>query len=82
VGGIRYQIRDGVNGYLVSSVEEAADRIVQVVKDPDLRSRLGREAHESVRQNFLITRSIEQDLDLINAFIPEFRLSDAVKQYE
>ncbi len=81
VGGIRYQIRDGVNGFLVSSVEEAADRIVQVVKDPDLRYRLGQEAQESVRRNFLLTRSIEQDLDLISAFIPEFRLSDAVEEY-
>ncbi len=82
VGGIRYQIRDGVNGFLVSSVEEAADRIVQVITDPDLRNRLGREAHESVRRNFLLTRSIEQDLDLIGAIKPEFRLSDAVKKYE
>ncbi|RXE56297.1 glycosyl transferase family 1 [Methanoculleus taiwanensis] len=82
VGGIRYQIRDGVNGFLVSSVEEAADRIVQVINDPDLRDRLGREAHESVRRNFLLTRSIEQDLDLIGAIKPEFRLSDAVKMYE
>ncbi len=82
VGGIRYQIRDGVNGFLVSSVEEAAGRIVQVVKDPDLRDRLGREARESVRRNFLLTRSIEQDLDLISAIKPEFRLSDAMKKYE
>jgi trehalose synthase len=81
-GGIRYQIRDGVNGFLVSSVEEAAERIVQVVGDPDLRDRLGREARESVRRDFLLTRSIEQDLDLINAFIPEFRLADTVKKYE
>ncbi|MBA7474670.1 Trehalose synthase [subsurface metagenome] len=82
VGGIRYQIRDGVNGFLVSSVEEAAGRIVQVVKDPDLRDRLGREARESVRRNFLLTRSIEQDLDLIGAIKPEFRLSGAMKKYE
>jgi trehalose synthase len=82
VGGIRYQIRDGENGFLVSSVEEAADRIVQLIRDPELRDRLGREAKESVRQNFLLTRSIEQDLDLISAFQPEFRLSDAVQKYQ
>jgi glycosyltransferase involved in cell wall biosynthesis len=37
VGGIRYQVEDGVNGFLVSSIEEAAARIVQVIKDTDLR---------------------------------------------
>ena len=33
VGGIRYQIQDGVNGFLVDSVPEAAERIVQLLKD-------------------------------------------------
>ncbi|MDG6258004.1 MAG: glycosyltransferase [Methanomicrobiaceae archaeon] len=81
VGGIRYQIRDGENGFLVSSVEETADRIVQLIRDPDLRDQMGREAKESVRQNFLLTRSIEQELDLFGAFEPEFNLSDAVQKY-
>jgi trehalose synthase len=31
VSGIRYQIEDGENGYLVSSIEEAAERIVKLV---------------------------------------------------
>src|SRR5215475_11285531 len=33
VGGIRHQIEDGMNGFLVSSVEEAAARLVQLIKD-------------------------------------------------
>src|SRR4030065_1092509 len=33
VGGIRYQIEDGVNGFLVSSIEEGAARPGPVVKD-------------------------------------------------
>ena len=37
VGGIRVQIEDGVNGFLVDSPEECARRIVQVLEDPDLR---------------------------------------------
>ena len=32
VGGIRLQITDGDNGFLVNSVDEAAERIVQVLK--------------------------------------------------
>jgi len=34
VGGIRRQIEDGVNGFLVESVEQAAERIVRILKDP------------------------------------------------
>ncbi len=75
VGGIRYQIQDGVNGFLVSSVDEAAERIVQVLRDPDLGQRLGRAAHETVRERFLFTRTIEHYLDLIGSFEPEFRLN-------
>jgi len=63
-----------VNGFLVSSVDEAAERIVQLLRDPDLGQRLGRAAHETVRERFLFTRTIEQYLDLISSFEPEFRL--------
>ncbi|MGB5924975.1 MAG: glycosyltransferase [Dehalococcoidia bacterium] len=81
-GGIRYQIEDGVNGFLVSSVEEAAERIVQLVKDKELRVQLGKKARETVRQKFLMTRYLEQYLDLLNSFEPDFRLSDAMGIYE
>ncbi len=75
VGGIRCQIDDGVNGYLVSSVDEAAERIVRLLRDPDLAERMGRAAQEKVRECFLFTRTVEQYLDLIGAFEPEFRLT-------
>jgi trehalose synthase len=64
VGGIRYQIEDGVNGFLVSSIEETAERIVQLVNDRELRNEMGRKARETVRENFLLTRYVEQHLDL------------------
>ena len=64
VGGIRYQIEDGVNGFLISSVEEAAKRMVELVNDMELRDERGRKARESVRKNFLLTRYLEQHLDL------------------
>lgn len=64
VGGIRYQIEDGVNGFLVSSVEQTAERIVELVNDKELRNEMGRNARESVRKKFLLTRYLEQHLDL------------------
>ncbi len=64
VGGIRYQIEDGVNGFLVSSVEETAKRIVELINDMELRNEMGLKAREIVRKNFLLTRYLEQHLDL------------------
>ncbi len=81
-GGIRYQIEDGVNGFLVSSIREAAGRIVQLVKDKELGVQLGKKARETVRQKFLLTRYLEQYLDLLNSFEADFRLSDTMSIYE
>jgi len=75
VGGIRDQITDGVNGYLVSTIEEAADRIVTLVRDKALRDEMGRKARETVREKFLMTRYLEQYLDLFNSFHPVFELT-------
>ena len=74
VGGIRYQIQDGENGFLVSSIEEAAKRIVQLVKDKGLNKRMGKRAKESVTKYFLLTRYLEQYLDLFNSFETVYRL--------
>ena len=74
-GGIRYQIKDGSNGFLVSSNEEAAARIVQLINDNTLREQLGQKAKESVRKHFLLTRLLEQYLDLFSSFETTFRLT-------
>jgi trehalose synthase len=74
VGGIRYQIEDGINGFLVSSIEEAAQRIVQLLKDEELRKRMGQKARETVRKRFLMIRLLEQYLDLLGSFETIYRL--------
>ncbi len=66
--GIRYQIKDGENGFPVSFLEETAKRIVQLLKNPQLRDRLGKKAKEPVRKRFLLTRYLEQYLDLFRSF--------------
>jgi trehalose synthase len=75
VGGIRHQIEDGVSGFLVEDIEQAAERIVRLVKDPQLRHQMGASAHESVRQRFLMSRLMEDWMDLIGAFETSFRLN-------
>jgi len=76
VGGIRYQIESGVNGFLVSSVEEAAECIVRLLKDEKLREEIGQKARETVREKFLLTRYVEQYLDLFAAFDKDFHLQE------
>jgi len=67
VGGIRRQITDGENGFLVDTVEQAAERIVQLVQTPGLRARLGEQARETVRQKFLMSRLLEDWIEVIGA---------------
>lgn len=74
VGGIRCQIEDGVNGFLVSSHREAALRIVALLKDEKLRRTMGERARETVRQKFLLPRLIEEELDLYSSFESDFKL--------
>jgi trehalose synthase len=73
VGGIRYQIEDGVNGFLVSSPKEAAKRMVQLIKSEKLRRSMGKKARETVKKKFLLTRYLEQYLDLFRSFETIYR---------
>ncbi len=65
VGGIRLQIEDGVTGFLVDSVDECADRAVELVRNPSLRTNLGRAARDRVRERFLTPRELEDYLHLM-----------------
>ncbi len=56
VGGIRTQIENGQNGYLVDTPEECGEVIVSLIKNPELRARMGAAARESVRRDFLLPR--------------------------
>ena len=69
VGGIRLQIKDGVNGYLVDSPEQAARRMVQLAQDPALRSRLGKTARETVRERFLMPSLALDYLRVVQAHV-------------
>lgn len=75
VGGICRQIVDGENGFLVSSVDEAAARIVQLLRDDGLCRQMGERARATVRQHFLLSRYLEQYLDLFASIQPRFEIA-------
>ena len=76
-GGIRYQINNGENGFLVSSVEEAAEKIVLLLKDPELCRKMGEAGREKVRGHLLLTRLLENYLDLFNSIETVYRFRDS-----
>ena len=66
VGGIPLQIADGETGFLVDSPEQAAERSIELLEDPELGSRLGLAGKEHVRTHFLTPRLLRDYLKLFS----------------
>jgi len=64
VGGIPMQIIDGVNGFLVHSVEGAAFRARQLLNNAEMAKEMGERGRDHVRTNFLMTRQIRDYLSV------------------
>jgi len=58
VGGISLQIKHKYSGLLCHSIEGAAFGVKQLLNSPDYAKKLGENAKENVRNNFLLTRHI------------------------
>jgi trehalose synthase len=63
-GGIPMQFPRGYDRYLISTVQECADRMVELLRDPSRRATFGRDAREHVRQHFLMPRLLRDELQL------------------
>jgi trehalose synthase len=63
-GGITLQIDDGVDGFLVDSVETAGKRAYELLNDPARANAMGAAGREHVRRHFLSTRELEDWLRL------------------
>ena len=69
VGGIKLQIENGKNGFLVSSSQETAKRITQLLNNLQLEKKLGKTARETVREKFLMPRLLRDYLKLFKEVI-------------
>lgn len=69
VGGIPLQVENGVSGYLVNSVEQCADRTIDILKDPALGKALGRRGKEHVRKHFLTPRYLRDYLKIFSELL-------------
>lgn len=66
-GGIPIQMPEGTGGFLVDPHDEdmMAERVIELLQDEELRKRLGESGREVVRENFLITRYVIDELRLL-----------------
>jgi trehalose synthase len=67
VGGIPLQVLDGVNGFLINSVSEAAEKMLYLLKHPAEAKMMGAKGKDHVKKNFLITRHLEEYLKLLSS---------------
>ena len=63
-GGIPMQMPAGAGGFLVGSVEECAEKLLFLLRNPDEAARLAQAGKEAVRKRFLLPRLISDELDL------------------
>lgn len=69
VGGIPLQIVDGHNGFLVDTVEQAAERAMWLLTNKSMALQMGASGKEYVRDNFLIVSEVKDYLQLFNDLI-------------
>jgi trehalose synthase len=70
-GGIPLQMSDGSGGLLVDSVEECADAILRLLRDPGWARQLGERGRERVRDHFLLPRLLVNELTLVKDLLAE-----------
>lgn len=75
VGGIPLQITHQYSGILTGSIEETADWLKRLLKEPAFAKKLGENGREYVRQNFLLTRHLR---DYLLLFISLYYQVDVV----
>jgi trehalose synthase len=71
VGGIPIQLEDGKNGFLLDpyDFDGFAERILHMLKNRKELKEMGKNAKETVREKFLITRLLSDYLDMFNSLI-------------
>ncbi len=65
-GGIKLQVINGVTGYLVNNPEEASKAVIHLIKNPELRIKMGMNGIAHVKKNFIITKHVERYLRILS----------------
>lgn len=65
-GGLRLQVEEGKTGYLVDSVEQCAERLLELLQNRGLRDKMGAAGKARVRDGFLTVREVTEYLELLS----------------
>lgn len=68
-GGLSHQVIDGVTGLLADTVDQFAERIIRLLREPELAQRLGEAGHRHVQEHFLLPRFINDELRLLGTLV-------------
>ncbi|MCZ7525469.1 MAG: YHS domain-containing protein [Acidimicrobiia bacterium] len=68
-GGIPLQIPEECGGFLVDSVEECAEQTLRLLRNPDQAELLGNCGRQHVRERFLLTRLLSDELRLYSLLL-------------
>jgi trehalose synthase len=68
-GGIKLQVIDHFSGFRVTTPEGASMRIRYLLKHPEIRKTIGKNARQFVLENYLITRQLREYLTLVAGMI-------------
>lgn len=70
VGGIPGQVIDGKTGFLMHNSgrnnKDGVKKALMMLQDRKLREKIGKQAHEHIKKNFLITRHLQDYINLFN----------------
>lgn len=61
-GGIRTQIFNGKDGYLVNSIKQCGQKIIYLLKNDNLRKKMGKAGKQIVTDKFLLPRLVRDEL--------------------
>jgi trehalose synthase len=64
VGGIKLQIDNGINGFLVDSTQQAAEKALYILKNPKIAKEMGKSGRKKVQKEFLLDTHVEKYLDM------------------
>lgn len=68
-GGIPLQLHDGTGGFLVDTVEECAERVLHLLRNPDEGELVAERGRRHVRDHFLLPRLLADELRLYRNLI-------------
>lgn len=68
-GGIPLQLQDGVGGFLVSTSEQAAQRIIHLLRHRDEAAQIAEAGRRVVQMQFLLPRLLRDELRLLAAVV-------------